>query len=86
MTARDAAKMTDATAHDAAISAMLPFCLEQSRLDPERAEKMAAISASSTYQRRDALLATGWTTALCATAANRDLAEACQEGLKSDAS
>ncbi|TMV70022.1 hypothetical protein FGG78_30470 [Thioclava sp. BHET1] len=64
-------------ARDGVVAAMVPVCLEKARIDPERAAKLEKIRAASTYQRRDALMATGWATVPGADAPDRDIAEGC---------
>jgi hypothetical protein len=63
------------------VAAMVPVCLEQARADPEREAKLDKISTASTYQRRDALMATGWATVPGAEAPDRDIAQACLTAL-----
>ncbi|AUH66745.1 hypothetical protein [Paracoccus zhejiangensis] len=64
-------------AHNDVVAAMVPVCLEMARTDPERAAKLEAIRAASTYQKRDALMKAGWATVPGADAPNRDIAQAC---------
>ncbi len=62
--------------HDV-VAALVPVCLDMARSDPARADKMDRIRTASTYQRRDALMATGWSTMPGTDAPNRDIAQAC---------
>ena len=86
MTGGNANKMANEMAQDEVIAALVPFCLDMSRTDNERIAKLATIRDASTFKRRDALMATGWATMPGADAPNRDLAQACMEGLDLDAS
>ena len=72
-------------ADDEVIAALVPICLQISQDDPERTTKLATITEASTYQRRDAVMAAGWATVPGADAPNRDLAQACIQGLNLEA-
>lgn len=82
MTGSGASKMATDLSHKNVIAALVPVCLERSRTDPESLAKLATIQAASTYQRRDALLLTGWATLPGSNAPDRDLAQACVTGLQ----
>ncbi len=86
MTGGGANKMASEMAQDEVIAALVPFCLDMSRTDSERVAKLATIRDATSYKRRDAVMATGWATMPGADAPNRDLAQACIEGLNLDAS
>lgn len=66
-----------AMSRDSVVVSMVPVCLDMARSDPARADKMAAIRAASTYQRRDALMEAGWATMPGTDAPDRDIAQAC---------
>ena len=51
-----------AMAREHVVTALVPVCLDMARSDPERAAKMAAIRAASTFRQREALMAAGWAT------------------------
>ncbi|SET97849.1 hypothetical protein [Paracoccus homiensis] len=68
------------------VASMVPVCLDMARSDPARADKLAAIRAASTYQRRDALMSSGWATMPEADGPNRDIAQACLAALDVDQS
>ena len=72
--------------HDDVVAAMVPVCLDMAQADPDRAAKLAAIRDASTYQRRNALMDTGWATVPGAEAPDRDIAQACLASLDVDAS
>jgi dienelactone hydrolase len=81
-----AAKMATTKAHDEVIAALVPVCLKNSRLDTSRMEKLAKIKEATSYKRRDVVMETGWATLPGSDKADRDLAQACIEGLDLDAS
>jgi hypothetical protein len=71
-----------AMSRDDVVASMVPVCLDMARSDPERAEKLAAIRAASTYQRRDALMEAGWATVAGTDEPDRDIAQACLAALE----
>ena len=61
----------------AVTAALVPVCVEKSKLDPGRTKKLVALKElSSSYAQRDAVLAGGWAT-FGAAEANSDVADAC---------
>lgn len=84
--------VTGGTAHDQAmamsrddvVASMVPVCLDMARSDPSRLDKLATIRATSTYQRRDALMTAGWATMPGTDVPNRDIAQACLAALDID--
>ena len=81
-TARDRAM---AMSRDDVVAAMVPVCLDMAQADPDRAAKLAVIRDTQTYQRRNALMDTGWATVPGAEAPDRDVAQACLASLDVDA-
>ena len=79
-------KMASDMARDEVVAAMVPVCLDMALADPDRVAHLAAIRDASNFKRRDAVMATGWATMPGSDAPNRDLAQACIEGLELDAS
>jgi hypothetical protein len=76
--------VTGGTANDRAMAMSrddVVACLDMARSDPGRTEKMETIRAASTYQRRDAVMATGWATVPGTDAPDRDIALACLAAL-----
>jgi len=51
-----------AMSHDSVVTAVVPVCLDMAQTEPERAAKLTALQGASTYQRRTALMETGWAT------------------------
>ncbi|UES59829.1 hypothetical protein GFK91_29110 (plasmid) [Roseibium aggregatum] len=86
VTGGSAAKMANALSHDKVIAALVPVCVDLSRIDTERAAKLAKIRETSAYQRRNALMGTGWATIPGSDTADRDLAQACLAALEPDLS
>ena len=85
-TGGNAEKMAKSFASEEVTQAMVPVCLEMSAVDPERLSKLMLIRDASGFNRRKAIMDTGWATLPGADAPDRDLAEACIDGLELDAS
>lgn len=81
-TAQDRA---EAMSRSGLVAAMVPVCLDMARTDPNRAAKLADIREATTYQRRNALMETGWATVPGTDAPDRDIAQACLASLEVDA-
>lgn len=77
VTGSGAAKLVTAAGKAGTLQAQVLQCVELARLDPDRAGKIATITAASSYARRDAVMATGWAQLPGMTAPDRDLATAC---------
>ena len=86
MTGNNAERMASSMAQEEVIAALVPLCLDMSRTDNDRIAKLATIREASSFKRRDAVMETGWTTMPGSNGPNRDLAQACIEGLNLDAS
>ncbi|WP_299971384.1 hypothetical protein [uncultured Roseobacter sp.] len=86
MTGGGAEEMANKMAQEEVIAALVPFCLDISRADNERLAKLATIREASSFKRRDAVMETGWATMPGSDGPNRELAQACIEGLDLDAS
>lgn len=74
-----------ALSRDSVVTAMVPVCLGMAQADPDRADKLAGIREARVYQRRDAVMETGWATMPGTDAPNRNLAQACLAALDVDA-
>ncbi len=85
VTGGGATEMATVQAKNEVISALVPICLQIAQDDPERTTKLATITEASTYQRRDAVMEAGWATVPGSEAPNRDLAQACIQGLNLEA-
>ncbi|MDA3857876.1 MAG: hypothetical protein PF480_06505 [Roseovarius sp.] len=86
VTGSGATKMARSMAHDDVVAALVPVCLDMAQSDPERATHLATIRAATSLRQREALMDTGWATMPGSDDADRDVAKACLEGLKLDAS
>ncbi|MCX2725753.1 hypothetical protein [Roseibium salinum] len=82
VTGGTATKMANAMSRDSVTAALVPVCVNTSRADVNRTDKLATIRDASAYQRRNALMETGWATAPGADAPSRDLAAACLDALE----
>jgi hypothetical protein len=74
-----------AMSHDDVVAAMVPVCLEKAQNDPDRTAKLTVIRDARTYQRRQALMETGWATMPGAENPDRDIAQACLASLDVEA-
>ena len=81
--------VTDSTARQRAadlaktevVAALAPICLDQSKHDPQLAERVAQLKTTESYKRGDFVMKTGWATMPGAADANRLVANACVEKL-----
>jgi hypothetical protein len=81
--------MTDSSARQRAadlaktevVAALAPICLEQSKHDPQLAEKLAQLKTTASYGRGDLIMKAGWATMPGSSDANRQVANACVEKL-----
>jgi alpha/beta superfamily hydrolase len=63
------------------VAALVPICMEQSSQDPKVVETLAQLKDTSSYQRSDMLMKTGWATMPGSSDPNRDVARACMDKL-----
>ncbi len=63
------------------VAALVPICMEQSSQDPKVVETLAQLKDTSSYQRSDMLMKTGWATMPGSSNPNRDVARACMDKL-----
>lgn len=85
-TGGSAEKTAQSLANEAVTRAMVPVCLDLAAADLERVAKLATIRDATAFNRRKAIMATGWAKLPGTEEPNQDLAEACIEGLEFDAS
>ena len=85
-TAGGAQEMADNFAAEQVTLAMVPVCLGLSEADAERASILATLQEASSFQRRTAMMETGWATMPGTDAPSRDLASACLAELELDGS
>lgn len=84
VTGGSANNMAMTMSRESVVGAMVPVCLDMAQSDMDRAEKIATIKAAAAYQRRDAVMKTGWATMPGTDDPSRDLAQACLESLDID--
>ncbi len=63
------------------VAALVPICIEQSKQDPQVAEKLTELKAASSYRRGDMLMKAGWATMPGSSDPTRSVARACMEKL-----
>ncbi len=63
------------------VAALVPICIEQSKQDPQVADKLTELKAASSYRRRDMLIKAGWATMPGSNDPNRRVASACMDKL-----
>jgi alpha/beta superfamily hydrolase len=63
------------------VAALVPICLEQSKIDPNAVQTLAMLKDASSYKRSDMLMEAGWATMPGSNDADRDVAKACMEKL-----
>jgi hypothetical protein len=87
-TGGSAERLAQEKAEVAVIDALIPVCINQSKLDPEATAKLGKLTAIKTsYEQRDFVINAGWATMPAADEPNRELASKCADALmKSTAS
>ncbi|MDP2520881.1 hypothetical protein [Shimia thalassica] len=85
-TSGGAQEMADSFAAEQVTLAMVPVCLNLSKADAKRVEILATLQEASSFQRRKAMMETGWATLPGTDAPSRDLADACLAELALDGS
>ena len=83
VTGNAADRMAADAARGEVVAALVPICLEQSRMDPQAAETLATLKAANRYQRDELLMNAGWATMPGASDPDRSVARACMEQLAS---
>lgn len=78
--------MAEDFAADEVTMAMVPVCLNMSATDPDRVAKLATVQEASGFDRRKAMMATGWATVPGSDKADNKLVLACIDGLELDGS
>lgn len=78
MTSSAAKQMSGTDSMAAVASALLPYCVQSSKTDPNSTDVMTKLKEASLYQRRDIVEAAGWATPLGAERPHAALAQACQ--------
>ena len=81
MTGGDAKNMASDQSRMAVVAALVPICIEQSKQDPEASATLAKLKETSSYQRSEVLMGTGWATMPGAEKPDRLVAGACMDKL-----
>ena len=81
VTGATAQKMASNEARSAVIAALVPICVEQSSQDPKVVDTLARLKDTSSYQRSEMLMRTGWATMPGSSDPDRDVARACMGAL-----
>jgi hypothetical protein len=81
VTGGSAEKMAADQARLEVVAALVPICLQQSRLDPDAADKLASLMDESSYKRGQMLMDNGWATMPGSTDPDRNVAKACVDAL-----
>ena len=81
-TGSSAERLAQQRADVAVIDALVPICVNQSKLDPDTAAKLGQLLAiKSSYEQRDFVIKSGWATMPTTDDPNRDLASKCADAL-----
>ncbi|MCR9213575.1 MAG: hypothetical protein NXI13_07640 [Proteobacteria bacterium] len=81
VTESSAKQMSNENSAEAVATALMPYCLQNSKSDPNSMEVLAKFTKANSYQRRGIVEEAGWATPLGAERPDRALAEACQNAL-----
>ena len=81
VTGGSAQTMADNQARMEVVAALVPVCVEQSRLDPNATAMLASLKDETSYKRSDMLMKTGWATMPGSTDPDRAVAKACMDTL-----
>ena len=81
VTGGKAEAMASDRAQAAVTAALVPICIEQSRVDPSVIATLATLKDTSRYQRGDILMKAGWATMPGSVDPNRKVASACMDQL-----
>ena len=66
------------------VTALVPFCIEKSKQDPQVMETLAQLKEASSYKRSDMLMEAGWATMPGSSDPDRQLASACMDKLAAE--
>ncbi len=84
VTGGTAAEMSSKQSLAAIATALTPYCVQMSQVDPKSTDILAELKKASSYQRRGIVEKAGWATPLGTESPDRALAEACQITLAKD--
>lgn len=77
MTEGAATKLSDENSVAATTKALIPYCVQKSRMDPKSADLLEKINEARSYKRSEMLANTGWATPLGDEKPNLPLVAAC---------
>jgi hypothetical protein len=81
-TGGSAERLAQQRADGAVIDALVPICVNRSKLDPDTAAKLKQLLAmKSSYEQRDFVIKSGWATMPATDGPNSDLASKCADAL-----
>ena len=84
VTGGTAARMASEKAQLEVVAALVPFCIEKSKQDPQVMETLAQLKEASRYKRNDMLMKAGWATMPGSSDPDRQLASACMDKLAAE--
>ena len=79
VTGGTARQMASEQARTEVVTALTSICLDQSKRDPQLAERVALLKAASSYERGDLVMKNGWATMPGTSEGNRLVAIACAD-------
>lgn len=79
VTGGKAAEMAASQSQKDVVVALSSICVDQSKRDPQLAERVVLLKATASYNRGDLVMKNGWATMPGATEANRQVAVACAD-------
>ena len=79
VTGGTARQMATEQSRSEVVTALTSICLDQSKRDPQLAERAALLRAASSYERGDLVMKNGWATMPGTTEGNRLVAIACAD-------
>ena len=81
VTGGNARQMASDKSRTEVVAALTSICLDQSKHDPQLAERLAILKTTSTWSRGDAVMKNGWATMPGTTEPDRQVANACANKL-----
>ncbi len=84
LTEGSANKMASDIAQAEVVTALVPVCVQLSKMDPLASQTFLKLKEASSYQRRGILMEAGWATMPGSSEANRYVATACLEKLSEE--
>ena len=74
--------LADNMARKQVVAALVPVCIDQSKRDPDMAEKLTALEKAASYERNALIMETGWATMPGTSEPNRVVGEQCMDELE----